>query len=175
MRKSLLPAVMVVASLASLFAVGCAEPVSSQALNAASFDSAPESWDGTYKAKWSGAPAIPGQDVPSVGYVLHIATTPAGVSVEINADGSHTIMRMRGEGRPNGNELGVFFVECRADDMSRCSGFHKGDHLFTMRSGHPFRLRFDAMTAPDLKTAELSLDAALGPVDSKKLAIRSVK
>ena len=99
-----------------------------------------------------------------------MTTTPGGVIVDIAADGSHTTVRMRGEGRPNGGELGVFFVECRADDMSRCSGFHKGDHLFTVRSGHPFKLRFDSMTAPDLKTSELSLNASLEP-DHKKLAM----
>ena len=146
----------------SLIAVGCGETVASSTLTSAGAERAPESWDGTYKGTWSGPPAIPGQDRPAVEYVVQVSTTPAGTAVEISADGSHTTIRMRGEGRASGGgELGVFFVACQTDDMFKCAGLHKGDRLFSLRSS---ALLFGAMSAPDLKTTQMPMSLSDKPV-----------
>ena len=156
----------------SSVALGCGESVSGYTITRAASDIPPDSWDGTYKGTWSGPPAIPGQVVPAVAYVVQVSTTPAGVVVDISADGPHTTLRMRGEGRADGGELRVFFAGCRADDMFACAGYHKGDRLFSLFSARPVVLQFAAMQAPDLKTKDVALAVTAEP-DTKTVALHT--
>ena len=165
MRRWMLPI-----ALASLSMFGCAETVSQPSLTSGST----EPWDGVYSATWTGPPVIPGDTAPRVGYTLRVTSTPAGVAVEIAADGTHTFTRMRGDGRVNGLTLGVHFAGCGPDDMYKCSGFAKGDLLLSLRrTSGPVSMEFGGLRAPDLKTTDLTMSMAAPPSTVAAIALHA--